>query len=321
MVLLAILLATGALWVFFFVGVKRDMIASDIGPEFPRSQTHELPRGKGGDADGEDGRPIGVRGSSSRVAIYDPDVPLRAQTDKLRRLSDGGNPYATCVLSYALQMCFGGADRTAFGDPPNVDLATLGMKDADEYAVAIEYWDRHKTTCSGLEKTDFIDLNKRLLMSAKHGHARSMADFAQLSTLLSSSVESEGPILERDNALLAEPMLNRAAERGDLHALNGVAAAYRDGHISSIFGFHPVRKDEAKALAAWYAASRLAPPEEMALIDEQILAGKNRLSQAEKIRFRSLSARYERARSARSPRRNDGIGFSEEYPEVICRDL
>jgi hypothetical protein len=252
-----------------------------------------------------------------RVVVYDPQAPLSGQLDLLRRLSDRGNPYATCVLAYALDLCASGVDRVMVDDMSRVASDDPDEDAVDRWATDLEFRSRFETTCAGMGEHAYADMEKRLLMSARFGHPGSMGKFAQISLLLNLQADEARSAFARSHRNSAERMLNQAAEGGDPAALRGVHRAYADGFIASAFEDVPVARDPAKSAAALYALSQFAPPEEASLMASDAEAMAGRMSPGERMRFQRLSARYAAAGS-RSPSR---LGLVESYPEVACADL
>ncbi len=304
------------------------MMITRPGVEIGEGSTEDRLSASGGDAPGKrtnDGelaqKPRRTLTPIDKAAVYDPQAPLSRQLDGLRRLSDRGNPYATCVLAFALDMCASSAERTTVGDLSQMASADPDEVSVDRWAVDLEFRERFATTCAGLDADSFADMEKRLLISAKNGHPKSMAKFALASLLLNPEAADKNSTFAISHRNSAELMLNRAAERGDLSALRGVHSAYSQGYITSAFGEQPVVKDLAKSVAALYAISRYASGDERRIMELEVDSLKSSMSPSEKSRFQRLSAQYSGTAKRSEARARHEERLTDEYPEVACGNL
>jgi hypothetical protein len=316
-VLLALVLALTAL-------VVAITMASRSGAEIGEDSTENRLSASDGDAPGQpanDGDLAQTPRRSStpidKVAVYDPQLPLSRQLERLRLQSDQGNPYATCVLAYALDLCAGGVERVMVDDMSRVASDDPDEHAVDRWATDLEFRSRFETTCTGMDEHAYADMEKRLLMSARLGHPGSMGKFAQMSLLLNLQADEARSAFARSHRNSAERMLNQAAEGGDLDALRGLHRAYSEGFITNAFEDVQVTKDSVKSAAALYALSQYASPEERLVMASEVEAMTGRMSSGEMMRFQRLSARY----VAAAPRSPSRLGLVEAYPEVACADL
>lgn len=253
-----------------------------------------------------------------RALIYDPGSPLSPQLKFLRGLSDRHDPYATCVLAFALDLCARGPDRMIVDDYAHADPASLDQKSINRMAENFEFRERYANTCAGLDQSSFADMDRRLLQSARLGHVASMTRFALLPFRPGSNSEdpkSEFALAYRENA---EAMLNRAAEAGDPEALRAIHNAYSNGYITSAMGTLEVEKDQAKSIAAYLAMSRYAGIDDRKIMEQTIEREVAQMSSAEVSRFSRLESLYS------SPGRNNatdpeqGERVIDDFPEKAC---
>ncbi len=252
-------------------------------------------------------------------SIYNPNIPLVSQLGKLRSLSDSANPYATCVLAWALDLCSRGPELIPIGEYSNADLRTLDEESVTRIAESLESSDRYELTCSGLVKDDLKDMDDRLLQAARMGHVRSMTKLAQFSTRPGSGPENstQSFISHRKNA---ELFLNRAAEAGDPDAIRGIYNAYSEGYISSNMGDLEVAIDTAKSLAALRVTSLDARPQEKNDLDQGIAQALMQMDHAQRSRFDHYESVYRQAYAKASKDGAELQSALDDLPEKACNE-
>ncbi len=259
----------------------------------------------------------GLRSGSNPA--YDPDSPLAPQLPFLRRLSDRNDPYATCILAFALDVCARGPERMIIETPINEAMANPDEKSVTRIAESMEFKERYAQMCGGLDKASLTDMDRRLLQSAELGHIRSMTRFALLP--YRQGGESENPnsgfsVAYRNKA---ESMLNKAAEAGDPEAIRGVYYAYAQGYITSAMGSHPIEKDAAKSLAALRILSlHSADVEDKESIERKIQNLLAQMPTAEVSRFWKMDSTYTAASYGDTSTWQPEERVLEDFPERAC---
>jgi hypothetical protein len=253
-------------------------------------------------------------------SMYSPNVPLVSQLEKLRSLSDRSNPYATCVLAWALDLCSRGPALIPVGKYSNADLTTLDEESVTKIAESMESHERYEFICSGLVKEDLEDMDARLLQAARMGHVRSMVKLAQFPARPGSGIENSTQSFLVAHRKNAELFLNKAAEAGDPDAIRGIYNAYSAGYISSDMGDVEVVIDMAKSLAALRVISNDASPQEKIDVDLGIADSLMQMDRAQRSRFDHYESLYRQA-YAKVPK--NGAGFRsaiDDLPELACKD-
>jgi hypothetical protein len=262
----------------------------------------------------------GRDGNATDDTVYDANAPLAPQLQKLRALSDNRDPYATCVLAWALDLCARGAGHVSTNQYYNADMKTLDDKSVTEIAMIFEYQQRHATLCSGLVETDLWDIDQRLLQSARMGHVRSMTLLAQLPARGGSGLETSAASFLQAHREHAEEMLNTAAEAGDKEAIREVENAYSRGYITSSLGDIKVEIDLAKSMAALRAMALHARQEEKEDYDRAIADAVTRMSHRQRQRFERLAASYGRAYRNKQGAEDQFQRALNDFPEKVCAD-
>jgi hypothetical protein len=253
-------------------------------------------------------------------SIYNPNVPLVSQIEKLRSLSNRSNPYATCVLAWALDLCSRGPVLIPVGRYSNADLTTLDEESVTKIAESIESHERYEFICSGLVKEDLEDMDARLLQAARMGHVRSMAKLAQFPARPGSGIENSTQSFLAAHRKNAELFLNRAAEAGDPDAIRGIYNAYSAGYISSDMGDIEVVIDTAKSLAALRVISSDASPQEKIDVDLGIADALMQMDRAQRSRFDQYESIYRKA-YAKDPKSGEELQSAiDNLPELACKD-
>lgn len=253
-------------------------------------------------------------------SIYSPNTPLVSQLGKLRSLSDSSNPYATCVLAWALDLCSRGPELIPIGEYSNADLRTLDEESVTRIAESLESSDRYELTCSGLVKDDLKDMDDRLLQAARMGHVRSMTKLAQFPARSGSGLENSTQSFLVAHRKNAELFLNKAAEAGDPDAIRGIYNAYSGGYISSDMGDVEVVIDTAKSFAALRVASINTSPQEKSDLDQGIADALMQMDHVQRSRFDHYESVYRQAYAKAS---KDGAEFQsalDDLPEKACSE-
>lgn len=253
------------------------------------------------------------------LEVYDPTATLESQIDNLRKLADRREPYATCVLAWALDFCARGLEGDLIQEYANTDLSELGQRKLNRITTDLAFRDRYEVICLGLKPASFNDIDERMLKSALMGHTKSMIQFALLPRRLGSGLD----ISRLDFALAyqknAESMLNRAAEAGDPEALLGIYQAYSRGYIESAMGQLKVDIDPVKSTAAARALSRYAEPEDRKSFEEVIADSLVQMSPTQQSRLASLESKYQRAQeNTRTDDDGSPDGIVDDSPEQAC---
>jgi hypothetical protein len=290
------------------------------GPRPPgRANTNALIRA-GHDVDGVSASLPTFEIQTGRVdrSIYIPEAPLEPQLGALRKLSDGGNRYATCILAFALDFCARGPDRMIVSDSLSKDPSAMNEEDIERIAENLEFQKRYVTTCAELDTNSFVDMDQRLFMSAAMGSPRSMARFALLPERPDSNgtdPNSQFALNHRNNA---ESMLNKAAEAGDPDAIRGIQDAYSLGYITSAMEPLEVTKDPAKSLAALSVLSQQYSQEDQQSVRAAIRNELAQMDAGQKSRFLDFSERYKTSATKHATRLQYGDHVVDDFPEYAC---
>lgn len=260
----------------------------------------------------------GRHGSDSVDDIYDADAPLATQLHTLRALSDNRDPYATCVLAWALDLCARGTEHVSISEYYDADMKNLDDKSINDIAMFFEYRQRRATLCSGLVETDLWDIDQRLLQSARMGHVRSMTLLAQFPARAGSGLDTSTASFLQAHREHAEDMLNRAAEAGDPAAIRETHDSYGRGYIISSLGDIKVEIDLAKSIAALQAISLHANQEDRKELDQVVADAVAKMSPRQRLRFERLAAAYSRAYLGKRGAEDQLQRAFDEFPEKVC---
>ncbi len=266
--------------------------------------------------------PIVVASTPYRVheplEVYNPTATLESQIDKLRTLANRHEPYATCVLAWALDFCSRGSHINPVEEYGNMDLSDQGEKKLSRIAADLAFRDRYEVICPGVNPGEFKDIDERMLQSALMGHTKSMARLALLPNRFGGGLDISRINFAVAYQKSAENMLNRAAEAGDRDALLGIYQAYKRGYIESTMGELKVNEDLVKSTAAARTLSRYAEPDDRKGFEEIIAESLARMSPAQQSRLASLESKYQRAQEKNTTGADalpDGI---DDSPEKAC---
>lgn len=253
------------------------------------------------------------------LEVYNPTATLDSQIDKLRKLADRREPYATCVLAWALDFCSRGSHINPVEDYADIDLSDQGERMLNRIGADLAFHDRYEVICPGLNPGNFKDIDERMLQSALMGNTKSMARLALLPNRFGGGLD----ISRIDFAVAyqknAESMLNRAAEAGDPDALLGIYQAYSRGYIESAMGELKVKEDLVKSTAAARALSRYADPESRKGFEDVIAESLARMSPAQQSRLASLESKYQRAQEKNTTGADASPdGIMDDSPEQAC---
>lgn len=250
--------------------------------------------------------------------IYDPGLTLGVQIGRLEDLADRGDPYATCVLAWALDMCM--SNRSPV-DPEDF----LGSRDEDldenEIAAAerkIEYRRTVERTCVDVNAGSFPQFRRRLLESAKRGSVRSMTRFAYAQGEFGEGGGEVDVSLSNDYRENAETMLNRAADAGDPEAILGVYHAYSSGYLESRFGKLLVDTDMVKAAAAARVLAFYGTNEIREDLRNFIDGAESRMSGPELSRLRRQESEFRQAYWNRASAKPIHATDLDTLPETAC---
>lgn len=260
------------------------------------------------------------RGNDAVNSVFDANATLASQLHGLRALSDNQDPYATCVLAWALDLCARGPDRVSISEYFNADMKDLDETGISDIAMYLEYQERYVTLCSGLVETDLWDIDMRLLQSARMGHLKSMTLLAQFPARDGSGLGASTPSFLQAHRENAEEMLNDAAESGDPAAIREIKNAYSSGYIISGLGDVKVDIDLAKSMAALHAIALYANQEEKKELDEAVTDALAQMSPRQRLRFDRLAASYGRAYRSKHEAEDQFQLALNDVPEKVCAD-
>jgi hypothetical protein len=264
--------------------------------------------------------------------VYHASVALKSQIAGLRSAADSGNAYAACVLASALDLCGRRRNDLVMFDYPDGYLTSLSDTQADRFSMAISRREQAMSImCLGIEPEDLRDVDERLLQSALAGHPASMARLASLPEKSNRGLnitKKQFAIAYREHA---EVMLNRAAESGELSAIEQISSAYAMGAITSAMGNLPIKADELKFLAASHALTLIRDDlkkrrlpvdyfddQELRVTIRSRMAG---MRKEELSRFSRLTSTYYRAYRARYAESDDNFAPLDELPERACASV
>jgi hypothetical protein len=295
----------------------------DSGPRHPDHANTSSPIHAGHDADGVSASlpKFNLQAGLANRSIYTPEVSLELQLGALRKLSDGGSRYATCILAFALDFCSRGPDRMIVDDSLSKDPSAMNEEDIERIAENHEFQKRYATTCAELDTDSFVDMDQRLFMSAAMGSPRAMARFALLPDRPDSNGTDPNSPFALNHRNNAESMLNKAAEAGDPDAIRGVYDAYSLGYITSAMEPLEVTKDPAKSLAALSVLSQRYSQEDkqnvLAMIRNQLA----QMNAGQKSRFLDFSERYKAAATKNASLLQHGDHVIDDFPEHACEGV
>lgn len=268
--------------------------------------------------------------TEERLLLYDPKITIKSQLPTLAANTERSNPYATCVLAQALDLC-----RRRNNGYPLKEYSReylQGLKNSDYNKVFDALRDREeklRLLCADLSIDDVQDSIQVLFQSALTGHPRSMAMFASLP---GQREDHEIAVLEGlsdAHREYAEKMLNRAAEMGDLDAITNIAIAYSSGEIISAFGNDQVKRDDAKAIAAMRALKAIGghqlrkrmTPDDLVDIEKWVQFRMGGMSQVELRRLADFELAYLRAYRSSNAEKSLEHDLIEDFPEESCKKM
>jgi hypothetical protein len=277
-------------------------------------------------------KPSGQQHGAALSSAYVPNIPLKSQISGLARDADNGNTYSACILAAALDICHRQSESAVLFDYPDTYLAGMREEQAESFALSVSsYEHRVSQMCAGVEAIDAHQRAHRLLKAAIAGHAGSIS---RLFSLRELSVDGPEPPDKSVAAAFrgnAERMLNRAAEAGEVRAIELVSFAYLTGNISSPLGSVSIRADELKALGASQALALIRDESKKRKIpfydfdDREIRANiESRIAQMrreELARFSGFVSLYYDAYWNNYDRKPDKIGPMSELPEESCETM
>lgn len=261
-------------------------------------------------------------------------VSVKPQLPSLRAAADVGDAQAACMLASVFELCAKANYRPTFDDYSTAYLAGMDKVQAERFAMRTAYFDdRVSTMCDGIVADDMRDVSERWLHAVNAGFSLPLPRRLLLESVVGSNdavAPEAAPVLVGADRDSIERMLNRAAESGDMSAIEAVSLAYSTGRILTPAGAVEFPPDELKALAASYALlmirddmrNRKLPVEDYGH-DETMrgIRGRMAVMDARALEaFTRISAGYYQAYRARSTRNSPEDELLAELPEGICRD-
>lgn len=270
---------------------------------------------------------------SAKVSVgYLPTAPLKSQLPNLNRHAERGNAYSACILASAYDLCERHRNAKAEFEYSDRYLLSMNERHAESFVTAVsDYDDQVSSICEGIEPQDSKDAMRWRLKAAIAGHPPSMAKL--VSWHRPDTMTSE--TIDRDLAVAfeahAERILNRAAEAGEIQAIEQISTAYTMGEITNSLGSVQIKADDLKALAASQALAMIRDESKTRKIpfddfdDRELRAGIRsavaRMRREELARFSGFVSLYYDAYWKKYDRAQDEIGLISELPEQSCEAL
>jgi hypothetical protein len=275
---------------------------------------------------------FGSQRKSATLSAYVPTIPLKSQLSELARDAEKGGAYSACILASAFDVCHRELESPVVFDYPPSYFSRMSEEQAESFSLSAANFEyRVSRMCQGIEAADARERAQWLLKAAIAGHSGSMS---RLLSLRDFSADGREPPGERIAAAFrgnAERMLNRAAEAGEIRAIEQVSFAYLTGNISNPLGSVSIRADELKALAASQALALIRDESKKRKIpfydfdDREIRANiESRIAQMRRedlARFSGFVSLYYDAYWNNYDRKQDKIGPMSELPEESCETM
>jgi hypothetical protein len=270
---------------------------------------------------------------SAKVSVgYLPTAPLKSQLPNLNRHAERGNAYSACVLASAYDLCERHRNVKVEFEYSDRYLLSMNERHAESFVTAVSDYDEQVSSmCEGIEPQDPSDAMRWRLKAAIAGHPPSMAKLVSWDRPDTTASET----MDRDLAVAfeahAERILNRAAEAGEIQAIEQISTAYTMGEITNSLGSVPIKADDLKALAASQALAMIRDESKTRKIpfddfdDRELRASIRsavaRMRREQLARFSDHVALYYGAYWKKYERMQDKVGPMSEWPEQACEAL
>ena len=242
--------------------------------------------------------------------------------DSLAIAADAGDVDAACRLAWDLDLC-DRQDEYAEAQEFWIDAASRHQPESDEERRAAAHaaslgaqLRRSKYVCRGLAPDQLAQAGGRMYRAGVAGHPLSMTRFA-LDPGFGETIELQ----EIDLALLfrqnAVPLLEMAADSGDVRALVVLASAYHEGEMETPYGSLGVGRDPAAALGVALAAQDHVDPRTAAGLQTRIAELSAQLTPREVAWAHDTAKRY-KARIQPGTRVQLSSGFFAEAMGETC---
>jgi hypothetical protein len=318
---LFIALGAGLLWYFGRASFGTDAAMLKEAAARPALAVDTSGKSAPGDATATKNPTSGLQSGTSLASIYDQGRPLGEQLPSLRSYARAGNPYAICILAIALDTCMQGALQAY--EIRLEDLASEASIEAgneNEVARLSAEIEKRKATeamCRDVNDLDTLERDEWMQLSAKNGHARSMALYAR-NPVANGNIRLDHIERLSEYRKSVQSMLNRAANAGIPEAIMGEYMAYLNGEIETPVGGVKVGKDPAKALGAAMAALEFTSDSKKSDLQKNIDGLLSALDEAGRARAASMRKRYVDAYRSRSSGQNPDSAAATETPDSVC---
>jgi len=256
-------------------------------------------------------------GFARRPFAYDEKASLYSQLHSLEAKADRGDPYASCVLARALDICL--------NEEHLLDLESLeeGIDAADEDALKsmegiLALSRSAKAMCEGLDEKERSTYFQRLINSASLGDVKSMS---RLTSFQLTAVDGVDAIAQRYESFYknnAERMLNDSALAGEPEAILSVYHAYSSGQFAILNGFISVDVDMPKALAAARTLAAFSDERQSEELRAFIDSASRLLIPSEAKRMQALESTYRRNYRKKTKGKAIHSIDREDFPDVYC---
>ena len=258
-------------------------------------------------------------------------MSVKPQLPSLRAAAQAGDARAACTLASVFHLCAKAEFMPTFDQYSSAYLAGMDKAQAERFAMRTAYFDeRVSVMCDGIDAEDMRDMGERWLQSVMAGFSTPLPRRLWLYADAEPVEAGERRRLVGVSRDSVERMLNRAAESGDVAAIEAVSMAYVIGRIATPAGTVALSPDHLKASAASYALlmirdekrKRKLPVDEYA-DDESIRGmrgGMSVMNAHELAEFTRISTMYYQAYQARFAGHPAEDEMLAELPESVCRD-
>lgn len=264
--------------------------------------------------------------------VYLPGAGLHPQLPHLTRSAGKGSDYSACVLATALHLCRRRSDALVDLGYSDAYLTGLSEEQAESFATSISHYEYEVSRmCADIDPADSPNSLRWLVKAAIAGHPASMSRLVSLNASAHDTSEPPDKDIVAAFRSNAERALNRAAEAGEIRAIEQISAAYAMGEITSALGAVSIRPDDFKALAASQASAMIRDESKKRKIpfddfdDRELRATiRSRMAQMrreELARFSHFVSTYYGAYWNKHDQARDTIGPMSELPEHSCEAL
>lgn len=256
--------------------------------------------------------------SSRRAFAYDANASLRSQLDSIEIMADRGDPYATCVLARALDICVSEEYMLNVGDLEGGDIETLDEDELNSMQKTLELSRSAKAMCDGLTANDLSKYFHRMIESARLGDTKSMSRLTSFQLTMANGVDEVARRYASFYQENAERMLNESALAGEPEAILSVYHGYSSGRLDILGGSISLDVDLVKSLAAARTLETYADRRGGDELLSFIATTSQRLNRSEEMRMRILESAYSRNYRKKAVGSKIHSIENDDFPSVYC---